>query len=117
MGYPSSTPAWFTKSNENKSKTNSNKRLSAPRGRSKKRNVSIGTIEFGEVLNGKDLKRRDSLERMKPIKVNSKKKKKKKNAAADSKKNKKSISEKKKTKKTKAKLKAKDKDKSKNKSK
>merc|ERR1712048_1135662 len=116
MGYPSSTPAWFTKSNENKSKTNSNKRLSAPRGRSKKRNVSIGTIEFGEVLNGKDLKRRDSLERMKPIKVNSKKKKKKKNVATGSKK-KKTKDKNDKIKKTKAKPKTKDKDKSKSKSK
>merc|ERR1712228_739441 len=88
--YPQSTPEWFNKSNKNKSNS-----LKAPRGRSKKRNVSIGVLEFGEVLNGKDLKRRDSLERMKPIKEKSKKKNKKKNAAtSDSKKNKKSSSEK-----------------------
>merc|ERR1712228_26277 len=70
--YPQSTPEWF-----NKSKTNKSNSLKAPRGRSKKRNVSIGVLEFGEVLNGKDLKRRDSLERMKPIKEKSKKKNKK----------------------------------------
>merc|ERR1712176_225886 len=64
--YPQSTPDWFIKANDGKGSGKVNKkRLSAPRGRSKKRNVSIGVLEFGDVLNGKDLKRRDSLERMK----------------------------------------------------
>merc|ERR1712083_327039 len=44
--YPSSTPDWFNKTNGNRSKN----KLKAPRP-AKKRNVSIGTLEFGQVLN------------------------------------------------------------------